>query len=129
MSATHNHVIDGKTFTYPNNACPICGTSQPQQQQAPSPAIAYRKGNTVVLKFSKASLLTVTYWEQQKCFLMTMSAIARDAQGKLMRSQDNKPIWNKTTRRVPLGALKSYVYELSSLLQTVGGGSNVPTRN
>jgi len=128
-SQTHIHVIDGKQLTYPNNACPICGTGQQPQQQATSGASAYLKGNTVVLKFSRASLLTVTFWTQQKAILMTMSEIARDAQNNLMRDEKNNPIWRKTTRRISVPILKDFVYELSKLISNVENPSNVPKRD
>jgi len=120
-SATHTHMIDGKAYTYPNNACPICKPDVTQQRDAGTQPTAYTKGNTVVLKFSKACMLTTTFWGKQKVFLMTMSSIARTADGKLIRDNANKPIWNKVTRRVPTDVLKTFVYELSVAVKNAEG--------
>jgi len=126
---THVHVIDGKTYTYPNNACPLCNPQTQQQPPRTQGASAYTKGNTVVLKFSSACILTANWWDEGKNFLVTMSQIARDPSGKLLRDQKNAPIWNKITRRVSLPVLKTYCYELSKLVNAVESGQHVPRRD
>jgi len=128
-SGTHIHVIDGKQYTYPNNACSICNPPTTTTYGTPSQPTAYTKGNTVILKFSKASMCNVTYWAKNKVFIMSMKQIVKDSGGKLMRSGDGKPIWNAITRRVPPEVLKSFVYELSVLLKNTGSDTNAPKRD
>jgi len=125
---SHIHLIDGKQVAYPNDNCPICGTSKaPAQKEAFIPMV-YRKGNTVVTKATRFQMGTVTYWAGKTCFLMSMKKAVRGQDGKLAVTSDKKLIWNQITFRMTKDLLKQFVTELSKLIQDVEGGGNVPQR-
>jgi len=113
----HTHVIDGKAYTYPDDACPICHperfTNQNQQRKLPR---TYRKGNTVIIQVSRGTMSTTTWWSKGNCFLHTVRKMARDRNGRVIRDGQGRPIWNELTMRVTIPLMKQYIAELSKFI-------------
>lgn len=123
----HVHNIDGKVLTFDNETCVYC---HPERLQQPAPAqpSVYRKGNTVVVKVSKARMITDTYWGDKNVILHTISQMARDTAGKVLVDSDKNPIWNKMTVRLNMTMAQQYVMELSKLIQSVQQKLDIPQR-
>jgi hypothetical protein len=128
----HTHVIDGKIQTYDDATCPFCHpekaqpTSQQQKEQLPK---AYRKGGTVVLKISKATVITTNYYEKEKCFLQSTERIMRDQKGKIIFGQDQKPLWDRVTVRIPIHTIREWLMLLSTLTSEIETSQTAPRRD
>jgi len=113
----HTHVIDGKAYTYPDDACPICHperfTNQSQQRKLPR---TYRKGNTVIIQVSRGTMSTTTWWSNGNCFLHSVRKMARDRNGRVIRDGQGRPIWSELTMRITIPLMKQYIAELSKFI-------------
>lgn len=127
----HTHIIDGKQVNFDDATCTICHPNAlpatPSEKET-LPRVYRKSSNCAVLKISKGQVMTTTYWEKEKAYLLGISKMARDASGKVMLNPEKKPLWNKTTVRLSATILKEYITELAKLLADMEGGSIVPTR-
>ena len=118
----HTHVIDGKLVTFDDATCPICHPELPQQQQkqrtATQPTV-YTKGHTVVLKISRATVMTLNYWSEGNAFLLTISRMLRDQNGRALRDEKGQPKWHKLTVRMNKTILQQFLTEASKLINTL----------
>jgi len=113
----HIHIIDNKQVSYPNNNCPICGTAPspaPQGQQMPN---VHRKGNTVVLQVTKLQMGTVTWYQKGNAFLVSLRKASRTNEGKLLRGQDGRPLWNQITVRVNIPLMRQFITEIEKMIK------------
>jgi hypothetical protein len=115
----HIHIIDNKQVSFPNNNCPICGTAVPQPQAGAKIPNVHRKGNTVVLQITKLQMGTVTWYQKGNALLMSLRKASRDNQGKLLRGQDGRPLWNQITIRVTIPLMKEFTAEISKLMSDI----------
>jgi len=116
-SAMHIHVIDNKQVYYPNDNCPICGTSTSNSQQKAFVPNVHRKGNTIVLQTTKLQMITVTWYQKGNAFLMSMRKATRNNEGKVMRGQDGRPLWSQLTMRINILLTKQLIAELEKLIK------------
>ena len=124
----HKHIIDGKENLYPADTCPICNPQRVIPQRQREPASVYIKGETVVIKVSKAQLMTIHWWKDGNAFLFSHKRMARDHTGSRMLDRDGKPIWEQQTFRLSVPLTKTLHVELGNLIQISGGVKGVPTR-
>jgi len=124
----HIHVVDGKNVPYPDDACPICKPEIIQTKAETQIPQVYRKGSTVVTKISKGSMGTFTYWEKGKCFLVSTKKMMFGTDRKVVRDSKGMPLWNNITYRLSVELAKTFVSELSKLIQDIGGETSVPKR-
>jgi len=130
MSKTaHIHVIDGKQIAYPDGQCPFCNPQVTAPQQQVTVPTVYRKGNTVVLKISKGTMGTTTYWTKENSYLMSFKRLVFGTDRKVVRDNTGKPVWNNITMRVNADLLKQFIKELSSLINDMESGTGVPQRS
>ncbi|RLG72878.1 MAG: hypothetical protein DRO23_09795 [Thermoprotei archaeon] len=126
----HTHSIDGKLLTFPDDTCPICHpelVKQPKPETPKAPTV-YRKGNTVVLKLSRFSIATLTYWTEKDLYLLSITKVLRDANGKIVRDNEGNLMWNKATLRLNRTLLKDWITQLSSFLTDTTQNTNIPQR-
>jgi len=123
----HVHMVDGKTVPFDEATCPFCHPEKYQKSEAVEQKV-YRKGDTIVMKITKGLMVTVTYWKDKNVFLMDMQKIQRDASGKVIRGQDEMPLWAKMTVRLSTTLAQEFVFEFSKLLSEVTQSSSVPQR-
>lgn len=118
----HTHVIDGKVVSFDNANCPYCRPEivkqqyTEQQEQLPR---TYIKGVTCVLKISKATMITVTYWADKQVFLVTFQRMLRTAQGEPIRDEKGDPRWTKLTTRLTTTMLQEWIHTMSELHQSL----------
>jgi len=128
----HTHVIDNKVLTFDNATCPYCHPEQqrpPKQEQQEILPRVYRTAKTVVLKISKITLITLTPYEKEKCYLLTTQRMLRDQQGKALRDKNNNPLWTKITVRANAQKLKDFITQASILLRETENTQTAPIRN
>jgi hypothetical protein len=128
----HTHVIDNKVVTMEDATCPICHPELAQQQATEGQEIlprAYRTAQTVVLKVNRVTMVTTNFYQEKKVFLQTLQSMMRDQTGKVILGQDQKPMWNKKTIRIPPKVLKEWLMELSTLVNEVESTTTVPARD
>jgi len=113
----HIHVIDNKQVYYPNDNCPICGTSTSNAQQKAFVPNVHRKGNTIVLQATKLQMITVTWYQKGNAFLMSMRKATRNNEGRVMRGQDGRPLWSQLTMRINIPLTKQLIAELEKLIK------------
>jgi hypothetical protein len=128
----HTHIIDNKIQTFDDTTCPFCHPEQqqlPKQDQQEQLPRAYRKGDTIVLKLSRVTLITTNFYKDKNCYLQSMSKIMRDNNGKVILGQDQKPLWNKQTVRIPIPTLKEWLMLLSTLASEIDSQQVAPKRD
>lgn len=124
----HKHVLDGKEVHYSADTCPICNPQQTTQQRQREPASVYLKGETVVIKVSKAQLMTIHWWKDGNAFLFSHKRMARGVDGNRMLDREGMPIWEQQTFRLNVPLTKTLVQVLTELIGISGGVSGVPQR-
>jgi len=125
----HKHVLDGEEKYFPADTCPICNPQQTQPaRRQREPAQVYTKGETVVIKVSKAQLMTIHWWKDGNAFLYSHKRMARNTAGERMLDREGMPIWEQVTFRLNVPLTKVLIHELSGLLQVAEGVEGVPTR-
>lgn len=128
----HTHTIDGKIQTYDDTTCPFChpekATSQTQEQKEQLPR-TYRKGGTVVLKISRVTVVTTNYYQKEHSLLQSTERIMRDQQQKVILGQDQKPLWEKVTVRIPIHTAKEWLMLLSTLVSESETQQTAPKRD
>jgi len=115
----HVHIVDGKQVSYPNNACPICGTTstfKAEQRKIPN---VHRKGNTIVLQVTKFQMGTITWYGKEGVFLMSLCKASRSSDGKMIRDNQGRPAWAKITVRVNVPLMKSLITEIGKMVKEV----------
>ena len=124
----HKHILDGQEQFFPADTCPIC-TKQPTQQQTQrEPASVYLKGETVVIKVSKAQLMTIHWWKEGNAFLWSHKRMARGVDGNRILDHAGMPIWEQQTFRLNVPLTKTVVQTLTELIGIADGVTGVPTR-
>ena len=127
---THTHVIDGKMLTFDDETCPICHpelVKQPKTKTPKAPTV-YRKGNTVVLKLSRYSIATLTYWTEKDLYLLSITKVLRDTNGQIVKDNQGQLMWNKATLRLNRELLSNWITELSKILKDTTQNTNIPQR-
>jgi len=105
------------------------GISQQQQQQKETfePKV-YRKEKVVVMRISKGVMVCTTYWKDKNVLLHTIQKMQRGNDGKVILDHNQKPLWVKTTTRIPMLLAQQYVMELSKLINDFTTKNDVPQR-
>jgi len=124
----HKHVLDGKEVYYNAETCPICVPQQQTQQQERAPAEVYNKGNTCIIKVSKAQLMTIHWWAKGNAFLFSHKRMARDQKGNRILDRDGKVIWEQVTFRLNVSLTRKLISSLQELVTQTEGVKGVPTR-
>jgi len=124
----HKHVLDGKEVYYNAETCPICVPQQPTQERERAPAEIYLKGDTLVIKVSKAQLMTVHHWAKGNAFLYSLKRMARDQKGNRILDRDGKVIWEQQTFRLNVPQTREVIKGLQELVTQSEGAKGVPTR-
>jgi hypothetical protein len=128
----HTHTIDGKILSFDDNTCPYCHPEKaqqtPQEQKEVLPR-TYRKGGTVVLKISRVTVVTTNYYQKENSFLQSVERIMRDQQEKVILGQDQKPLWDKVTVRIPMHIAKEWLMLLSTLVSESETQQTAPKRD
>jgi hypothetical protein len=128
----HTHTIDGKVISFDDKDCQICHPEQqgqPEQKEKEVLPRVYRKGETVVLKISKMTNATLTWWPEGKLYLMTVQRMLTDADGKIVFGSDNNPVWTKLTIRLTNVLLQNFLHEASTLYSEIENQKTVPRRD
>jgi len=113
----HKHVIDGREVWYPNGNCPICnagstgsGTGFPKW---------YVKDYSVTVRLSRSKMLSATFYERDKVFLVTIQNPAKSADAVYTKRKGRLFGVAKVTQRVPLENFKDFVLKCADLVSRV----------
>lgn len=128
QQALHKHILDGREVYYPADTCPICTPQQQTQQRERIPVQVYVKGNTCVIKVSKAQMMTVHWWEQGNAFLVSHKRMSRGADGNRILDRDGKPLWEQQTFRLNISQMRDFIKSLQEISALAEGAKGVPTR-
>ena len=124
----HKHLVDGKEQFFNADTCPICNPQQQGQQRQRAPVEVYVKGDTCVVKVSKAQMMTIHWWSQGNAFLVSHKRMSRGADGNRILDRDGKPLWEQQTFRLNVPQMKSFINSLNEILAMAEGAKGVPQR-
>ena len=124
----HKHILDGKEQFFPADTCPICTKQSTQPTQQREPASVYLKGETVVIKVSKAQLMTIHWWKDGNAFLFSHKKMARGVDGNRILDHAGMPIWEQQTFRLNVPLTETVVQVLTELIGISKGVEGVPQR-
>jgi len=118
----HKHEIDGKEVWYPNDNCPICGTGTfAKRDEYPK---WYIKDSSVTVKLSKSKMLSATFYEKDRVFLVTLQNPAKSADNVFEKRKGRQWGIAKVTQRVPLEEFKKWIMKCADLISKIVSGNN-----
>jgi len=118
----HKHVIDGKECWYPNDNCPICGTGTfAPRDEYPK---WYIKPNSVTVKLSKSKMLSATFYEKDRVFLVTLQNPAKSADNVFEKRRGRQWGIAKVTQRIPIEEFKQWITKCAELVGKVLSENN-----
>jgi len=128
----HTHTIDNKVIEFDDTTCSICHpvtAETPKEEKREILRRVYRKGNTVVLKQSKMTLITTTYWAKENLYLITFQRMLTDNDGKIVFGADRQPQWTHITLRMTAQIYQQWLQECSILINDTQHQATVPMRS
>jgi len=113
----HKHVVDGREVWYPNGNCPICTAGS--TGGATGFPKWYVKDNSVTVRLSRSKMLSATFYDKDKVFLVTIQNPAKSEDAVFTKRKGRTFGVAKVTQRVPLECFKDFVLRCADLVGRV----------